>query len=615
LEAVYWRLAVMRRGRLRHVTFIGITGSAGKSTTKDLIGAVLATTLRGTLTSDTANYPHDVAKSVSVARRGDQFRVVEVAAFTGPGALDRPLRLLRPLVGVITNIGTDHLSAFGTPEAIALEKGKLVRALPPEGVAILNADDPRVLAMRDGVRGRVITYGLALDADVRAEHVLDAWPDRLSFDLVHAGQRLRVQTQLCGAHWVSSALAAVAAGIALDVPLEAAARGLASVPPFPGRMSPLALPDGITVMRDDWKASLHTIPPALRFLRDARAERKITILGTIADSTGESRANYVRVARQALEAADLVCFVGPNAFRALRAKGESQKSRLLAFATVKAAAEYLRKELRTGDLVLLKGSNVADHLYRIILSRFAVVACWQASCGRQAFCDGCGQVAIPSDPPSGGIPIDMPDPTPSDTNELRGVSVPAPGSHVVIGLGNPGDEYRNTPHNIGHAVLDRLAPTIGASEWFEEPEAFVARGRWHGEPIWLVKPKAWMNQSGTPLRALARRLGLAPGQCILVFDDHDLPLGRVRIRMRGSDGGHGGVRSILESFQSDEFRRVKVGVRREGLGRPAKEAVLTPFEPSDGAIVDAAVDQALTLLSELVTQSIRTHGPASPRKR
>jgi UDP-N-acetylmuramoyl-tripeptide--D-alanyl-D-alanine ligase len=592
-DVLFWYFAVVwRRVVLRNVAFVGVTGSAGKTSTKQFIGAVLSTTLKGRVTLDTANHARDVARSISVARPGHQFRVVEVAAYKGPDSLDRPVWLLRPTVAVVTNVGTDHISAFGgSRDAIAVEKRKLVQGLSRNGVAILNADDPRVAVMREGLKAKVVTYGLHPAADVRGERVASRWPDRLSFDVVYGGERVTVQTLLCGRHWVSSALAAIAAGIALGVPLEVAARGLAGVPPFTGRMSPLTLPDGVTVIRDDYKASIHTVAPSLEFLKEARATRKIAILGTLADTTGESRITYVRVARQALDSADVVCFVGPNAFLALRAKTGADRDRFLAFGSVKAAADYFRDALRAGDLVLLKGSNTADHLYRIFLSRTTLVACWQAGCGRQAFCNVCRLVSVPSDPPA-GISTQVVEQTDSPPS--------AAVVQVIVGLGNPGNQYQNTPHNVGHAVVDRLAGSMGVSEWGEEPEGRIARGEWHGERVWLLKPNAWMNQSGDTLRDFARRVGLRPEQCILVFDDHDLPLGTVRVRMRGSDGGHRGVRSVLEAFQTDQFRRVKIGVRRDGLAQKANEAILTPFTSEQGPTVEKALNEAMTLLGELV---------------
>jgi UDP-N-acetylmuramoyl-tripeptide--D-alanyl-D-alanine ligase len=596
------RRAIRYRSKCSSVVFIGVTGSAGKTSTKEFVAQILSARMPGRKSGGTANGLYDIARAICKVREGDRFAVMEMGA-PGPGTIDRPLALLRPRIGVVTNIGTDHYTAYGSSDGIAAEKRKLIEVLPPDGIAVLNADDPRVLAMRKGFSGRVLTFGLRPDADVRAEAISAAWPARLAFTLVHDGHRVPVQTQFCGAHWVSAALAAAAVGLALGIPLDAAARALGEVPPFDGRMSPVFLPDGVTFIRDDWKASVHSIPSALDFMKTAEAPRRIAIIGTISDSQRDKKALYVTIARQALASADQVCFVGPRAFSALRAKAHAGDDRLHAFATVKAASDFLKDFLRPGDLVLLKGSSPADHLYRIILARTRAVACWQSNCRKVRFCDSCSLLDVPSDPgASTTSSLEADEPVGMEGHEA------APW-HVIVGLGNPGDRYHGTPHNVGRAILDRLATVLGVT-WDGATDAQVIRTEWKGEVVCLVKPMTFVNHSGPALAHLARRLGFDHAQCIVVYDDLDLPLGTVRTRMRGSDGGHRGMRSIMEAFQTDEFRRVKVGVKREGLMGSAADAVLTPFTVDEMAVISEAYERAITRLGELVAQRQATPGAA-----
>src|SRR5918999_130072 len=257
------------------------------------------------------------------------------------------------------------VSAPGTVEAIAAEKGKLIAALPPHGTAVLNADDPHVLAMRARCAGRVLTYGLAPEAMVRAEHTSARWPERLSFTVRYAGQAHEVHTQLCGAHWVPCVLAALAVGIALGVPLATAVQAVQAVPPFRRRMEVVQHPDGVTFVRDDYKAPLWSIPAALQFMREARAPRKVVVIGTISDFRGSNSRIYAGVARQALEAADHVIFVGPHARKVLRARRQPGDAALQAFNVVEAACNYLCNLLQPGDLVLLKDSS-CERLGKII---------------------------------------------------------------------------------------------------------------------------------------------------------------------------------------------------------------------------------------------------------
>lgn len=168
-------------------------------------------------------------------------------------------------------------------------------------------------------------------------------------------------------------------------------------------------------------------------------------------------------------------------------------------------------------------------------------------------------------------------------------------AQAIVGLGNPGPEYRNTRHNVGQRVVDALAHRIHAR--FERAAGHaVAPGRWHGEPLYLVKPGSFMNVTGPPVARLARKLGLGPADLVIVFDDIDLPLGKVRVRLKGSAGGHNGVRSLIEAFGTDALRRVKIGVGRPG--RPGEDRdrvsdhVLSPFFPEEHDAIQAACDDA-----------------------
>lgn len=607
-EVMAWRFAMFHRARLEDTIFIGVTGSAGKTMTKFFMSEVLATRYKGRAMRGTRNNLRSAVNSlIQHASRGDNFHIVELSAFP-LGVLEQQLSLVRPRIGVVTIIGTDHYSAFGSMDAIAAEKGRLIRALPPDGVAVLNADDARVLAMREGFAGRVITYGLSAGASVFASNVSSAWPDPLSFDVTYQGQTVRVQTQLFGTQWVGSALAAIAAGIVFEVSLQDAAQAIAKLRPNPGRMSPEFHPDGVVFLRDDWKASDITVAPALEFLRTARAKRKIAVIGTLSDTVGTWGKVYTDAARHALEVADTVCFVGAGAFVALRAKPTDQPERLRAFSTANAAHQFLSAFLEPGDLVLLKGSTTADHLYRLALTRISPVACWKMDCKRATYCNLCELVNVPSESQaaSSALPVssstDAPASSEPTTSMMRIESGETP--TIFVGLGNPGADYENTPHNVGHAVLDRLAIAL-ATEWQSESDANIARAEWQGRVVWLVKPKTWINHSGRALRDLASRAGFQLQQCVLVYDDLNLPLGSVRTRMRGSDGGHRGIRSILETFQTDQIRRVKVGVKRPGDEGSAKDAVLRAFTGTEMESVDSAVEQAHKHLSDFLTLTKR----------
>ena len=602
-DRVLCRITLWHRGRLRHTVFVGVTGSAGKTTTKDLIAGILGRHMAGGSKSPgSLNWPIDMIRVVLGTRRSAPFCVVEISGHA-PGALDLPLKLVQPTVGVVTGIGADHITAFKSQAAIAQEKGKLIRSLPVNGIAILNADDPLVLAMQADFSGRKVTFGLAPEAMLRGDAIQSIWPHRLGLDVHWQGESVHVQTQLYGAHWAPVVLAAVATGVSLGVPLPVVAQALADVAPFEGRMAPV-WHGGVAFIRDDWKAPLSSIGPAFEFMRDARAGRKIIVIGTISDYQGNSTRRYVEVGRMALEVADCVVFVGPRASAGLRARQESDRE-LFAFASLRDASAHLTSYLKPGDLVLLKGSHKADHMQRLLIALKGTVQCWRADCGRMQSCETCELLHIASGPalakemagPLAGPLVG--DPAASES------SVPRSVIQVVIGLGNPEKNLACTPHNVGHRAVEVLAQRMAAHWVADSPLALVARGECQGLVMCLIKPLVPMNETGPALLRLFKEFSFRTHQCVLVHDDLDLPLGVVRARLRGGDGGHLGVRSILQSFQDDKFRRVKMGVAPAHPKELMADYVVTPLPSEQWAAISSASEVAADRVLELMRQPAR----------
>ncbi|MCI0632987.1 MAG: hypothetical protein L0206_03590, partial [Actinobacteria bacterium] len=168
------------RRRLRGTTFIGITGSAGKTTAKRLLLEVLSAHAPTTANRGSSNRAKSLAEVLKRTRQRHRFCIQELGA-DGPGSLQELLWAFEPDVALVTTVGLEHMSAFKTREAVADEKASLVAALPSNGLTVLNADDPLVRAMAGVARCRVVLYGVSPDADVRAEDVHSAWPEPLSF--------------------------------------------------------------------------------------------------------------------------------------------------------------------------------------------------------------------------------------------------------------------------------------------------------------------------------------------------------------------------------------------------------------------------------------------------
>ncbi len=589
------KAARLKRPWLTTPEFIGVTGSAGKTTAKDLIAGILAKKFSGRANPLSENQLLDVARTILATRRNDGFCVMEMSA-NCPGYLDPLLELFKPNISVVTLVRSDHLSAYHTREAVAAEKVKLVKALPSTGTAILNADDDLVSAMAANCIGKVITFGFAPHADIRAEDVIAEWPQRLGLTIVSGAERVHVSTQLCGIHWVPALLAAVGVGLAMGLSLQECADAIALVEPTVARMQPVRTADGVDFIRDEWKAPVWTLDACFDFMRSAKAGRKITVIGTLSDYSGDASAQYVRAAKKALEVSDDVVFVGPWAFRVLRARPSGREDALHAFTHVREASAYVNSIAKAGDLVLLKGSMKQDHLTRIIFAREDKIACWRDDCKFNEFCEVCPKRMIPS-----GMPLlDSKSVQISSALSANAATLESNGLQVLVGLGNPKSNLVGTPHNVGYEALDRIAATL-STNWETQGDALVSHGRWKERDLCLVKLQTPMNLSGPALKALTEQIPFAPENCVLLHDDLDLPIGTIRTRHRGSAGGHRGVASILDVFQTDTFRRVKIGVGRADQKINAAEYVLAPFREADREPVakslDAAADRALALAS------------------
>jgi UDP-N-acetylmuramoyl-tripeptide--D-alanyl-D-alanine ligase len=388
--AAVWRRVLSR------TCFIGITGSAGKTTTKELVHAALASRYRCSKSDDSNNQIYDVARSLLRSMPWTQFCVQETGA-SAPGKFAPMMAVLKPQIGVVTNIGTDHVRAFRTQEAVLAEKLNLITSLPADGLAVLNADDPMVMAMAAHCRARIVTYGMRIDAQFRGETLTDRWPSRLALRVHHGPETVSIQTQLLPPYQASNVLAAVATACSLGVSLEQAAQAISRHQPMLGRMSLHMSGRGTAIVRDDWKAPYWSLFKAVQYVADAQAARKVIVIGTISDG-GNIRPLYRNPVAAALAAADYVLLVGPRAAAAAPRLADIGGDRLLTFELARDAARWLDSFARAGDLVLLKGSNKADHLARLALALDQELLCWRVHCPRKVLCDRCRLSGVPTVP-------------------------------------------------------------------------------------------------------------------------------------------------------------------------------------------------------------------------
>ena len=164
---------------------------------------------------------------------------------------------------------------------------------------------------------------------------------------------------------------------------------------------------------------------------------------------------------------------------------------------------------------------------------------------------------------------------------------------LIAGLGNPGAEYANTKHNVGFMLIDALAEHLNASAWKEDFSSSVAEARIGGEKIFLVKPLTYMNNSGEALGPMLSYYKLDTEDLVVAHDDMDIPAGTVRIRKKGSSGGHNGIKSIIAHVGSENFARVRIGIGRPPAGWSVINHVLAPFSAEDVPRIREAIDYLL----------------------
>ncbi len=175
---------------------------------------------------------------------------------------------------------------------------------------------------------------------------------------------------------------------------------------------------------------------------------------------------------------------------------------------------------------------------------------------------------------------------------------------IIAGLGNPGSEYANTKHNVGFMFIDALAEKLGVDGWKTKYDALVAEARIGTEKIILLKPLTYMNDSGRAIGPLLSWYKLVPQELIVVHDDMDIPAGTVRIRKKGSAGGHNGLKSILYHVGDENFARVRIGIGRPLPGWTVVNHVLAPFTAEDGPKIREAIGYLIPAVECIVEQDV-----------
>ena len=336
---------------------LAITGSNGKTSTKDFAASVLARKFRVTKTEGNFNNHVGLPRTILEATSGDEIAVWELG-MNHPGEIAALAKIAAPDAAIITNIGVAHIEFMGSRESIAAEKGALAEAIEPQGTVILNADDPFTEGIAARTRARVVLAGTTAGA-VRAIEIRQS-ADGSEFTIVEGAHRCRAQLPVAGSHMVQNALLAIAAGRAFGLSIEECADGLAAATLTKARWQIKEI-GGVQFLDDSYNANPDSMKAALRTLVELDADgKRIAVLGEMRELGSESERGHREVGETAatLEVNQLIT-IGDTAELIAEGARTAGLQKVLSARSTAEAANLLGKIARPGDLVLIKGSRAA----------------------------------------------------------------------------------------------------------------------------------------------------------------------------------------------------------------------------------------------------------------
>jgi UDP-N-acetylmuramoyl-tripeptide--D-alanyl-D-alanine ligase len=344
--------------QLLSVRTIGVTGSSGKTSTKELIAAVLRVRFKTKATEGNLNNHIGVPLTLIRLDPEDEFGVVEMG-MNHPGELAPLMKMTRPEIGVISSIGPAHIEFFADQAAIAQEKAEVIAGLPEEGLAVLNSDDEWCRRIADRTRARVVWTGSGVDSTWRAEN-LQVTPEGLTFRLRHNGSSPTVRLPVMNRVMVSNALLAAAVGRECGLTMDEIARGLESVK-LPGARMQVVKAHGVSIINDAYNANPASMKAALIALGEfPGATRRIAVLGSMGELGQHAEELHREIGEfAARQNPAFIIAVGPHAEACARGAmaGGLGHDRIITALDAHEATTALRPLLREGDAVLVKGSH------------------------------------------------------------------------------------------------------------------------------------------------------------------------------------------------------------------------------------------------------------------
>ena len=348
--------------RSRHaVRVIGITGSTGKTIAKEIVADVLSRDRRTLRSEGNLNSVIGLPMTLLRLDGSQEAAVLEMGMYT-TGEIARMVEIARPEVGIVLSVHATHLERAGSLERIAQAKAELPEGLPSDGLALLNADDPRVAAMRDLTAARVWTFGLGPAADIRADEITSLGLGGTEFTISAPWATARVRSATPGRHLVPHALAAAAVAEWMDVPFDAVAQALEAGSHAAHRMAITSAGSGATIVDDTYNASPVSVAAALRFLAETPVpdgRRRIAVLGDMLELGPEEERLHREIGDLAAATADEIVAVGERGAWIAEGAASAGHSRVHRAEDAEDAAAMLDRAVApgVGDLVLVKGSR------------------------------------------------------------------------------------------------------------------------------------------------------------------------------------------------------------------------------------------------------------------
>lgn len=374
----------------RHVRVVAVTGTYGKTTTTRAVKAALGVHLHP-WTDLNANCLSLVPMALMRQSPFRKYAVVEVG-IDGPWQMERYATALQPDIVVMTSIGNEHIQSFKNIDHLRNEKTEMVRALSAKGTAVLNGDDPNVMWMATQTEAKIITFGFAPHCSVFASNVRLDWPNNTRLTLHAQGKKIDLNVQLIGQKMIYPLLAATAVAITNGRPLPEVATALEALPPTPGRLQPVHLPNDVIVLRDDYKSTVETVHTALDVLKQVETGRRIVVLGDIDSPPSPARPHYRAIGERVAGIADIAIFVGKKFkdYRTGARRGGMVDQQMMHARNIHEAIDMLQDEVRARDVILVKGQG-KQRLTRIVLALAGQKICCRVYLCQLhlMFCDYC----------------------------------------------------------------------------------------------------------------------------------------------------------------------------------------------------------------------------------